>query len=667
MPTDVDPGLEDAIDPEITLEPVTLRAEPGGQVQLTVKLRNPGRYVESYSLHLNGLPQSWWQASPPEVPVYAHSDASATIAISPPVGVEIPPGPIPFAVIAVSTRDDRLRAAEEADLEVGRVFAVQAGITPVTSSARWSGRHRLTVSNWGNGPAVLRLYGHDKDAKLGFLIRPEVISVPVGGEASARVRARPRSPFLRGQQVHLPFQIIGDPSATGGPPPLPGIRPDLPGAGAAARLGGSLAGAPGLRTPGMPAIPGAMPGMPGGAVAGPAGVLPAPVGGFSVDGAVLQRPVWPRTAAMVALIVALAVVALVVLMVKFSNVVGAKFADQAPGKPAGVAVTGTGPKGVDVRWQAVARAQQYALQAIDPKSKNAVGDPQLVKAPAVIQHIEVKEALTAVCYQVTASRLPDNVGEASEIACGSSLDGKLPDPKDVKAVLGADGASVQVSWAPQKGFGHLVLNNGAQLAEARAGLNSAGGKLEPGQACIAVVAIDDEKASSDPVKAEGDCLQIAGTGTGSSAGPTGPDTGTGTGTGTNGNNNSSDNNGNNNATGTQQPTQTQGTNGSQNGGLVIQAGKPLPPVVARLTDDVHSCVEQDTLCPAVYAEGRRLTVAGLPALVLLDNNTTRFTRFVARQQGFQTLEEASAFCATQTLAQTCIPTSSAGLSIAPPL
>ena len=654
MPTDVDPGLDDALDPEITLEPATLRAEPGGQVQLTVRLRNPGRYVESYSLHLNGLPQSWWQASPPELPVYAHSDATATIAISPPVGVEIPPGPIPFAVIAVSTRDDRLRAAEEADLEVGRVFAVQAGISPVTSSARWSGRHRLTISNWGNGPAVLRLYGHDKDAKLGFLIRPEVISVPVGGEASARVRARPRSPFLRGQQTHLPFQIIGDPSATGGPPALPGIRPGLPGAGGAAKAAGSLAGAPGLRTPGMPAVAGAMPGMPGGVVAGPAGVLPAPVGGFSVDGAVLQRPVWPKTAAMVALIAVLAVVALVVLMVKFSSVAGAKFADQAPGQVTGVKVVATGPKGVDVRWQAVSRAQQYAIQPIEVGTNNAVGDPLLVKAPAVVQHVEVKTASTKVCFQVTASRPPDNVGVASELACGATLDGRLPDPQDVQAAIGADGASVDVTWKLQKGFSHLVLNNDEKIAEQPDGASRATAKVDPGKACITVVAVDEAKSSSDPVAAKGGCLEVPGTGA-TDGNPSKPSTGPQTGT----------DSGNPETSTSSQPTQSQGTDNNGNPSLVIKAGQPLPPVVVRIDDTDGCVVTDDQICLQVEADRQRLAAAGHPGLLLQQVNPGDDQLFVYATRGFADLDAANAFCQDAKL-QTCLPRSSQGLIFPPP-
>ena len=57
-------------EPVLTMETTRLHAEPGGQAQLSVKLRNAGRLVESYRMDVVGLDPSWWQVHPPELSIY---------------------------------------------------------------------------------------------------------------------------------------------------------------------------------------------------------------------------------------------------------------------------------------------------------------------------------------------------------------------------------------------------------------------------------------------------------------------------------------------------------------------------------------------------------------------------------------------------------------------
>ena len=107
-------------------------------------------------------------------------------------------------------------AVAEGDLDVGSVAGLQAKLTPIASSGRWSGRHTLTISNWGNAPARLRITPEDPDQALGFLVSPEVVDVPLGGEAISRLKVRTRHPTLRGAAQRLPFQVACEPDAAGG-------------------------------------------------------------------------------------------------------------------------------------------------------------------------------------------------------------------------------------------------------------------------------------------------------------------------------------------------------------------------------------------------------------------------------------------------------------------
>ena len=121
----------------------------------------------------------------------------------------------------MSVVDNSTSAVVEGTLEIGRVFGMQSKITPVTSTGRWSGKHRVELTNWGNSPVRLRLVTTDPDEKLGFLVTPDAVDVPLGGTARAKVKVRTRKPFMRGTPVRIPFQVIGEPD----PPAPPQVGP----------------------------------------------------------------------------------------------------------------------------------------------------------------------------------------------------------------------------------------------------------------------------------------------------------------------------------------------------------------------------------------------------------------------------------------------------------
>ena len=150
-------------EPVLTMETTRLHAEPGGQAQLSVKLRNAGRLVESYRMDVVGLDPSWWQVHPPELSIYPGAEEPAVVVLTPLVNAQASDEALPFAVRAVSTLDAARAVVEEGDLEIGRIENLQAAITPVTSRGRWSGRHVLTYTNGGNSPVELGPSASDQD------------------------------------------------------------------------------------------------------------------------------------------------------------------------------------------------------------------------------------------------------------------------------------------------------------------------------------------------------------------------------------------------------------------------------------------------------------------------------------------------------------------------
>ena len=177
-------------------------------------MRNPGTVVEGYRIEVLGEtpdqgPPAWAQVYPPELRVFPKETGTAMIVFAPPPAGATAGGKFAFGVRVASSLDNERTAVAEGDLEVGRVFGLQATLTPVTSTGRWRGYHVIKYTNWGNTPVRLRLKASDPDERLGFFLRPDEIELPLGGKAEARLTVRTRKPFLRGQQTRLPFEVAG--------------------------------------------------------------------------------------------------------------------------------------------------------------------------------------------------------------------------------------------------------------------------------------------------------------------------------------------------------------------------------------------------------------------------------------------------------------------------
>lgn len=230
--------------PQLLLKPDEVHVYPGGHATATVTITNQSRTVEGYAVRvldeaLDASPVSTWTrlnttrgatAEPTrslEVAVYPGESETVTLTFAPDLrGAHS--GRYTFGVHVASVGDPFDSDVVEGELEIRPIPGLQAVIVPVTATGRWRGRHTVTVSNTGNSPARLRLIGRDPDDALGYLIRPALLTIPVGQSATARLDVRTRRPRLRGQSARLSFAVVGEPD-----PP----RPEPPGAAAVPDFG----------------------------------------------------------------------------------------------------------------------------------------------------------------------------------------------------------------------------------------------------------------------------------------------------------------------------------------------------------------------------------------------------------------------------------------------
>lgn len=373
-------------DPVLSIEPDRISVEPGGQASVVLTIANQGTIVEGFRVDVvddqsgSGAlgPASWSEFIPPEgasrepggalvVSVYPQQQQQVTVVFSPPSGAQAPGGESVFGLRVVSVVDPAVSVVVEGDVEVGQVFGVQAKLVPVTSSGRWRGRHTVQLSNWGNAPTRLRLLATDPDQALGFMVRPEVIDLPLGGSATARVTARTRHPRLRGAAARLPFTITGQPD------PAPVV---------------TAAAVPGLATP-DPARP-------------------------SVDGAFTQKAILSRGTVGAAGLAAVLAIGLAAWAFTRAEA-GETFQEQGVPPTPLVAAVAAGPSAVRLSWPPLERVQGYRLLHLGPDGRAVESTEQLAKEVGAHQ-VDDLDADRRYCFQLVAIR-GDLESPPSERAC----------------------------------------------------------------------------------------------------------------------------------------------------------------------------------------------------------------------------------------------------------
>ncbi|TCN34601.1 fibronectin type III domain protein [Kribbella orskensis] len=383
-------------DPVLGLETAQLTVEPGGQVRAEFTVLNPGTIVESYTLDVVGeQPIPWAEVLPPVLSVYPQQQETATVVFSPPAGPTGPGGTVPFGIRAKSQVDPSSSAVVEGQLEIGQVFGLQAKLTPVTSSGRWRGLHTIQFSNWGNAPARLRIVASDQDQALGFLIRPEVVDVPLGATVTARIKARTRKPVLRGSNSRLPFKVVGEPD-----PPRPLGTPEAPGA-----------------DPGRPAV----------------------------DGAFTQKPILSRGVVMAATVVGVALIGVLAFALTRGGPATTPAGDgvTVPAKPV-LTATAAEPGTISLAWELLRNVDSYTLQYVDPATGRTNKTEPGLDVQQNAKNVDKLAPATKYCFKLRAIN-GKLAGPESEPACATTAKAALT------ASPGAPTSGGQTSGAPTQG------------------------------------------------------------------------------------------------------------------------------------------------------------------------------------------------------------------------
>ena len=204
---------------EATLRPGRLPVAPGGEAHAEISVKNNGLVVDSFALSVLGEAAHWAVCEPDAISLFPGQDAVAQIFVRPPLGSDVPYGPVPFGVRVASSEDPPGSIVEEGVLDIIPLPIVTADMSPRTSRARGmrASRHRVAIDNQGNAPVIVELAGDDEADTVDVQVRPAELEVPPGSAAFAQVRARARRRFWRGPGVTHRFQVIAHPVGGDGP------------------------------------------------------------------------------------------------------------------------------------------------------------------------------------------------------------------------------------------------------------------------------------------------------------------------------------------------------------------------------------------------------------------------------------------------------------------
>ena len=196
--------------------PPSLAVEPGGEQSCWIQIRNTGEIVDEFVFEVLGDARDWVELEPAKLSLFPAAEGELKLTFRPPRRSSTHAGLVPFGLKITSKQNPEDTLVREGALAVAPFHDTGAELTPRTSHGRLLGRHELAFDNRGNTVVNGALEGFDPDNALTFAFNPPALVAPPGTATFAKVRARPRNRFLRGQPKTLPFQVVVRPE-TGEP------------------------------------------------------------------------------------------------------------------------------------------------------------------------------------------------------------------------------------------------------------------------------------------------------------------------------------------------------------------------------------------------------------------------------------------------------------------
>ncbi len=195
----------------VTLSSNALEVNAGESVELTATIHNRSQIVDQFTFAMEGLDPAWCDLSVASVSLFPGDKDQVRITIHPPRTAETKAGSYPFTVKAVSGADPQEFTVAEASLMVRTFAGLSVEMSPTRVVGR-SGTYVITLNNEGNTDVAQSFEASDAEEALAYTFKPEEVTVPAGGSATAELHAQlKKKPKIEGEKEY-PFQVVVKPS-----------------------------------------------------------------------------------------------------------------------------------------------------------------------------------------------------------------------------------------------------------------------------------------------------------------------------------------------------------------------------------------------------------------------------------------------------------------------
>jgi beta-lactam-binding protein with PASTA domain len=217
--------VEEGVEPTITVP-------AGGRVHLIARVRNQSDIVDSYDLHVEGMPRGWWTVEPSTSYLMPRGsterfEEDVVVALHPPRTPQAEARRWPVAVVATSQADPHRRGLGQAGVDIGEFRALGVEARPETVTGTRRARFAGVVENRSNMPLPVTLDVADGEERCDFDILKRHATLDPGERRAIDVVARPQKIHWIGRRIEHRLAVTAAVAETEEAEPLRSTVPAL--------------------------------------------------------------------------------------------------------------------------------------------------------------------------------------------------------------------------------------------------------------------------------------------------------------------------------------------------------------------------------------------------------------------------------------------------------
>src|SRR2546421_185296 len=194
----------------LTVVPEAAQVELGGQLTLSLTIRNASRMGTVFRIDVSGIPRDWYDLDQTRASLAPSSHERVHLTVHPTAGAATLAGSYAITVHVTAEDDPTNHASTVVALTVDSGAWLDMSVQPAEVEGR-EATFRITFVNRSHTPVPVRLAASDREDRLSFRIEPDdTVIVPAGAAAdSITVHVVPKVRETVGKPHHHQLEFRG--------------------------------------------------------------------------------------------------------------------------------------------------------------------------------------------------------------------------------------------------------------------------------------------------------------------------------------------------------------------------------------------------------------------------------------------------------------------------